>query len=86
MHLASSKWSPKRRVAYIHVGRHPSSGRCVQHTARATLVLAFWQIYDNAIPIMCGTSQELLICSILTLTNAEYKDSALSPAALEQAP
>jgi hypothetical protein len=43
--------------------------------------LAFWQIYDNAGLIMFGTSQELLDCSIQILANAEYKDSALLPAA-----
>jgi hypothetical protein len=26
MHLASSKWSPKRRVAYIHVGEPSERG------------------------------------------------------------
>jgi hypothetical protein len=43
-------------------------------------------MYDNAILIMLGTSQELLNCSISTSANAEYKNSALSPAALKQAP
>jgi hypothetical protein len=56
MHLASSKWSRKRRVAYIHVGEPFVLGRCEQHTTRTTIVLAFWQIYDAAIPIMAGTT------------------------------
>jgi hypothetical protein len=37
-------------------GSHLSSGRCEQHTTRTTIVLAFWQIYDDAILIMFGTS------------------------------
>jgi hypothetical protein len=37
-------------------GSHLSSGRCEQHTTRTTIVLAFWQIYDNAILIMFVTS------------------------------
>jgi hypothetical protein len=37
-------------------GRHLSVGRCEQHTTRTTIVLAFWQIYDNAILIMFDTS------------------------------
>jgi hypothetical protein len=65
---------------------HLSSDRCEQHTTRTTIVLAFWQIYDNAILIMFDTSEELLNCSILTSANAEYKNYALSPAALKQAP
>jgi hypothetical protein len=68
------------------LGSHLSSGRCEQHTTRTTIVLAFWQIYDNAILIVFGTSEELLNCSILTSANAEYKISALPPAALKQAP
>jgi hypothetical protein len=67
-------------------GSHLSSGGCEQHTTRTTIVLAFWQIYDNAILIMFSTSQELLNCSILTSANAKYKNSALSPTALKQAP
>jgi hypothetical protein len=35
-------------------GSHLSSGPCEQHTTRTTIVLAFWQIYDNAILIMFG--------------------------------
>jgi hypothetical protein len=37
-------------------GSHLSSGRCGQHTTRTTIVLDFWQIYDDAIMIMFGTS------------------------------
>jgi hypothetical protein len=43
-------------------------------------------MYDIAIPIMFGTMSELLNCGILTSAHAEYKKSALSPAALKQAP
>jgi hypothetical protein len=67
-------------------GSHLSLGRCEQHTTRTTILLAYWQIYDNYILIMFGTSEELFNCSILTSANAEYKNSALSPAALKQAP
>jgi hypothetical protein len=67
-------------------GSHLSSGCCEQHTTRSTIVLAFWQIYENAILIMFSTSLELLNCSILTSANAEYENSALSLAALKQAP
>jgi hypothetical protein len=35
---------------------HLSSGRCEQHTTRPTIVLAFWQICDNAILILFRTS------------------------------
>jgi hypothetical protein len=67
MHLTSSTWSPKRRVAYIHLGEPAdqimSLGHCEQHTTRTTIVLAFWQIYDDAILIMFGISSELLNCS-----------------------
>jgi hypothetical protein len=78
-------WSPERRIAYIHVGE-PRSGRCEKHDTRTTIALAFWKIYDNAILIRFGASSELLNCSIVTSTNAEYKNSALSPAAFKQAP
>jgi hypothetical protein len=37
-------------------GSHLSLGRCEQDTTRTTIVLAFWQIYDNAFLIMFGTS------------------------------
>jgi hypothetical protein len=37
-------------------GSHLSSGCCEQHTTRTTIVLAFWQIYDNSILMMFGTS------------------------------
>jgi hypothetical protein len=49
-------WSPKRRVAYIHVGEPSELGRCENHTTRTTIVLVFWQIYDNDILIMFRTS------------------------------
>jgi hypothetical protein len=38
------------------LGSHLSSGRCEQHTTRTTIVLAFWQIDNNLILMMFGTS------------------------------
>jgi hypothetical protein len=56
MYLAGSIWSPKRRVADIHVGELSEGSLCEQHTTRTTIVLAFWQAYDNTILIMFGTN------------------------------
>jgi hypothetical protein len=83
MYLERSVWTPKRRSAYIHVGVWlVLHGR---HTTRISIQLAFWQISDNLILIMFGTIQKLMNCGILTSANAEYINSALSPAALKQA-
>jgi hypothetical protein len=43
------------RVAYIYVESHLSSDGLEKHT-RIALVLAFWQISDKVILIMCGAS------------------------------
>jgi hypothetical protein len=78
MHLVSSKWSPKRTVAYIHMGEPSELGLLwTAYTTGITIVLAFWQTYDNAIPIMFGTISELLNCGILPWVNSEYKKICL---------
>jgi hypothetical protein len=56
-----------------------------RHTTRITIQLAFWQISDNVILIMFGTTSKLMNCGILTLANAEYINSDLKAAALKQA-
>jgi hypothetical protein len=57
-------------------GSHLSSRGREKDTTRTTIVLALWQISDNVILIMFGTSQELFDRCILTLANAEYINSA----------
>jgi hypothetical protein len=72
------------KVAYIHVGMGLWSNGHGKHTTRITILLAFRQISDH-VNLMSFAIWKLLNCSILTLANAKYINSALSPAALKQA-
>jgi hypothetical protein len=56
MYLQGAIWHPKRRVAYMPVGVGFVLQWPWEDTTRLTIQLDFWQLSDDVILIMFGTS------------------------------
>jgi hypothetical protein len=76
--LAGAIWLLKRRPAYICEGEPSGSHRREKHTTRNKTVFAFWQMSENAILKLFGTSKKLLNCSKFKIGKCRIRTGGMS--------